>query len=120
MSRTGLFLPCQNCDEVAADTESSAGADADASCGTEALELLTIDSGIDDACVCFWRETTVTVSDLYFEASFTSDLRSTFHACEENRGCCSGSYRSASVCTRARCGYSSPGPAAISTTAVLL
>ena len=41
VSLAGLFLSCQSCDEVAAGTESPAGADTDADCGTGTLGLLT-------------------------------------------------------------------------------
>ena len=52
MSPTACFFLAKSCDEVAVGRESPAGADADAYCGTEALGLSTVDSGIDDACAC--------------------------------------------------------------------
>ena len=52
VSLAGLFLCCQSCDDVAAGTESPAGADAGATRGTETLGLLAVSSGIDGACAC--------------------------------------------------------------------
>ena len=49
--RACLFL-AKTATKVVGDTESSAGADATATYGAGALGLLTMDSGIDDACVC--------------------------------------------------------------------